>query len=100
MQVLVSIGLVVTDLCCHKINMNTKEKDIIRSILKSVQQSFSVGLQCGEWRCILLETNMEEYCRLFWCGGWWTKRPTVYYRTGVSVLDLVVIAPIPHALHT
>ncbi len=25
--------LVVTELCCHKININTKEKDIIRSIL-------------------------------------------------------------------
>ncbi len=33
-EILVSIGLVVTQLCCHKININTKEKDIIRSILK------------------------------------------------------------------
>ena len=30
---MMSIGLVVTELCCHKINMNTKEKHIIRSIL-------------------------------------------------------------------
>ncbi len=28
-----SIGLVDTELCCHKINMNTKEKDIIKRIL-------------------------------------------------------------------
>ena len=34
MQILVSIGLVVTELCCHKINMNTKEKHIIRRIIK------------------------------------------------------------------
>ncbi len=33
-MVYVSIGLVVTELCCHKINMNAKEKDIIRSILE------------------------------------------------------------------
>ncbi len=32
-QILVSIGLVVTELCCHKLNMNTKEKHIIQSIL-------------------------------------------------------------------
>ena len=31
---LVSIGLVVTELCCHKINMNAKEKHIIQRILK------------------------------------------------------------------
>ena len=29
MQILVSIGLVVRELCCHKLNMNTKEKHII-----------------------------------------------------------------------
>ncbi len=33
-QLEMSIGLVVMEVCCHKINMNTKEKDIIRSILK------------------------------------------------------------------
>ena len=33
--ILVSIGLVVTELCCHKINMNTKEKPIIKRILKA-----------------------------------------------------------------
>ena len=30
----VSFGLIVTEVCCHKINMNTKEKDIIKRILK------------------------------------------------------------------
>ena len=34
MQMLVSFGLTVTEVCCHKINMNTKEKDIIKRILK------------------------------------------------------------------
>ncbi len=29
-----SLGLVVTEICCHKIYMNTKEKYIIRSIIK------------------------------------------------------------------
>ncbi len=29
-----SFGLIVTEVCCHKINMNTKEKDIIKRILK------------------------------------------------------------------
>ncbi len=33
MQILVSFGLKVTEICCHKINMNTKEKDIIKRIL-------------------------------------------------------------------
>ncbi len=28
-----SFGLIVTEVCCHKINMNTKEKDIIKRIL-------------------------------------------------------------------
>ena len=32
---IVKIGLVVMELCCHKINMNTKEKHIIRGILKN-----------------------------------------------------------------
>ncbi len=31
---MLSIGLVVTELCCHKINMNAKEKHIIQRILK------------------------------------------------------------------
>ena len=36
MRILMSIGLVVTELWCHKINMNTTEKHIIRSILKDL----------------------------------------------------------------
>ncbi len=28
-----SYGGIVTEVCCHKINMNTKEKDIIERIL-------------------------------------------------------------------
>ncbi len=40
MQIVVSIGLVVMELGCHKINMNTKEKHIIKRILKVF-----------EWRC-------------------------------------------------
>ena len=31
------IGLVVTELCCHKINMNAKEKHIIQRILKDIR---------------------------------------------------------------
>ncbi len=31
---IVEIGLVVMELCCHNINMNAKEKHIIRDILK------------------------------------------------------------------
>ncbi len=33
MQILVPFGPIVTEVCCHKINMNTKEKDIIKRIL-------------------------------------------------------------------
>ncbi len=34
MQILESFGLIVTEVCCHKLNMNSKEKDIIKRILK------------------------------------------------------------------
>ncbi len=34
MQILESFGLIVTEVCCHKLNMNGKEIDIIKRILK------------------------------------------------------------------
>ena len=36
MQMLVSFGLTVMEVCCHKINMNAKEKYIIKRILNCI----------------------------------------------------------------
>ncbi len=59
------IGLVVTELCCQKINMNTKEKHIIRSILNSETQ---VGRQesccdISRWKISKSHVNVSNtYC--------------------------------------
>ncbi len=39
MQILLTLGVIVTEVCCNKINMNTKEKDIIKRILNGGELS-------------------------------------------------------------
>ena len=46
MQILESFGLTVTEVCCHKLNMNTKEKDIIKRILNSISMKSSELKPC------------------------------------------------------
>ncbi len=50
MQILVSIGIVVMELCCHKINMNTKEKHIIKRILKKGQKQCCAVSLVPPWK--------------------------------------------------
>ena len=56
-NVLVSFGLIVTEVCCHKINMNTKEKDIIKRILKVSRQLCGKIMQNIDTPCMLTSLN-------------------------------------------
>ena len=58
MQILLAIGLVVTELYCHKINMNTKEKDTIQSIL-------NLNSPNGEFLCDDNTDSISNYFRIW-----------------------------------
>ncbi len=67
---MVPIGHVVTELCCHKINMNTKEKHIIQSILK-IPKSHYKGLSAleGLLRLGLLKLTWSRWIHLYRVRG-------------------------------